>query len=527
MVFIFNSLFRRPAINLIKNLLQTESLLFLTVCATALFGRSDAMMDRWILPKQYYTILAMSAMVIILGLKTLWGKTVKFDFTSAAIIITALCTSESVYGLCQWTGWATPDIYYRVTGHFDNPAGLTACLCVGIPFVLYLWDKPIISRKLLLVCLSAILTAILLSKSRTGILTAIIIIADFALLLNGFSGKKRLAFIITSAMVLTAVGYFIKKGSADGRVLIWFSSLDMLCDAPLTGHGIGAFRRLYMSYQAEWLDRHPNNGFATLADNAVAPFNEFLNLGICFGATGFVVLISMMIYIRNEYKKAHSREKSVVLSVLICIGIMSMFSYPLTYPMTWIVGLFCIFTLIKDNFLLNKFSRNILSVTAISLSLLISVTVIRQLDAEQRWKRAYIHRDMAEYESLMSELGDNPYFLYNYSVRLFDDGLTDKSLETALKCRDYMANYDFELLLGDIYAQKGEFSMAEKYYLHAASMCPCRFVPLNQLYDLYTAHGFDNKAKEVARKVTGMPIKVKSRTVAQIRYKMKKALGMV
>ena len=35
--------------------------------------------------------------------------------------------------------------------------------------------------------------------------------------------------------------YYYKKDSADGRLLIWRVSIDMIADAPLVGHGIGTF----------------------------------------------------------------------------------------------------------------------------------------------------------------------------------------------------------------------------------------------------------------------------------------------
>lgn len=55
-------------------------------------------------------------------------------------------------------------------------------------------------------------------------------------------------------------------------------------------------------------------------------------------------------------------------------------------------------------------------------------------------------------------------------------------------------------------------------------MCPCRFMPLNQLYDLYKSMGIDERALEIAIEIVNKPIKVKSRTITQIRYKMLHAL---
>ena len=55
-------------------------------------------------------------------------------------------------------------------------------------------------------------------------------------------------------------------------------------------------------------------------------------------------------------------------------------------------------------------------------------------------------------------------------------------------------------------------------------MCPCRFYPLNLLYDLYKETGNEQKALVVATKIVNKPIKVKSPVITQIKYKMKQAV---
>lgn len=73
--------------------------------------------------------------------------------------------------------------------------------------------------------------------------------------------------------------YYYKKDSADGRLLIWRVSIDMIADAPLVGHGIGTFENKYMYYQAQYFESHPYSKYEKLADNIVYPYNEFLRIG--------------------------------------------------------------------------------------------------------------------------------------------------------------------------------------------------------------------------------------------------------
>lgn len=84
-----------------------------------------------------------------------------------------------------------------------------------------------------------------------------------------------------------------------------------------------------------------------------------------------------------------------------------------------------------------------------------------RIDAEYKWNAiAYFptNENVRAYKDLMPILGDDPYFLYNYAVALYGKGCLEESLNVALQCRTYWADYDLELLLGDIYLDKMNIS---------------------------------------------------------------------
>ena len=215
------------------------------------------------------------------------------------------------------------------------------------------------------------------------------------------------------------------------------------------------------------------------------------------------------------------------MSLLGCVGFLSLFSYPFNYPLTWITVATCVLVLLVDTVKFSMVVRRIFAVATILTVTLLSVSVWKRIEAEFRWKDAYMVHDLAGYERLMPVLGKEPFFLYNYAVELMDKGDVGRSLEVASMCDEYLANYDLELLFGDLYTMRGEFALAERRYLRAYAMCPCRFVPLNQLYDLYMEHGHEEEAFAIAREVVDKQVKVKSLTVSQIRYKMRKILNSV
>lgn len=491
-----------------KAMSMLEFIVCITVCAVAVFGWSEDMNSNQILPKQYYTLMAVSVAVIVLAVKVLIGKRIRLDFGIMSVLIFVICTVEAIYALCQWMDWAVPNMTYRVTGHFDNPAGLVACLCVGIPFSLYQYGR--IPTKVIFICLSIIFMAIIISKSRTGIMAASVLLIDFVLRLREVTVRKRATVIVVVATTLIVVGYFLKRDSADGRMLIWLCSCDMLCDSPWVGHGIDSFRRFYMDYQADWLVSHPGNTYAMLADNAVAPFNEFLNFTLCFGIMGICGLVALIVFVWRVARKSPSSERYTALSLLGCVGLMSLFSYPFTYPLTWITVITCVMVLIVETIKFSMAVRRMLAWAAILTVAVLSGSIWKRIEAEFRWKDTYMTHDLAGYECLMPMLGKEPFFLYNYAVELMGKGEVGRSLEVALMCDEYLAHYDLELLLGDLYTMRGEFALAESRYIRACAMCPCRFVPLNQLYDLYMAHGHEDEALAIARKVVDKQVKVKS-----------------
>ena len=126
------------------------------------------------------------------------------------------------------------------------------------------------------------------------------------------------------------------------------------------------------------------------------------------------------------------------------------------------------------------------------------------------------------YVSLKHRFEDNPYFLYNYAAVFTEAKEYEKALKVALECRKYWADYDLELLLGDIYREKKDYKQAEEYYMSASYMCPSRFLPLYQLYELYKCIGNTEKASELAKILLEKPAKVNSMLIKRIKYQLKK-----
>ena len=509
---------------------------FTTLCVGSIFVHSHLFTDSYIVPKWLFTVAGTLAMGLLYAFRVLFGKPLKIDIQWAAIVLVAVCFVLAIYGMLQYVGLLMSPSTYKITGSFDNPAGFAACLCAGLPFAGFLFSKEYkLARYIAWGFITISIIAIVLSHSRAGIISVAVV--GCVILLQKLKRKRIWKYSLLGVLVLLLVGcYWMKKDSADGRLLIWQCSLNMAKEAPWVGRGVGSFGAHYMDYQAAYFMQHGQSRFSMLADNVKEPFNEYLTILLNFGIVGMLVLSGLVGILFYCYKKKPDKEKRIAFLALTSIGVFALFSYPFTYPFIWIVTFFSLFIItheyINEHFFMPyRWAKGLVCISVLVCSLVGIYMLVQRVRAEVVWNKVAINiapklngEDLRTYTMLESELNDNPYFLYNYAAVLLEQKKYAESLRVALKCRQYWADYDLELMIGENYQRLNKPNQAEKYYNSASMMCPFRFLPLNFLYDLYQETGNKPKALAVALKVRNKPIKVKSMPVMQIKYKMKQAL---
>lgn len=506
---------------MIKELGKIEYILFFLICAVSVFAYSNSMTDTYIVPKWCYTTSVFILCVIVISMKSLYNKAFNTNIFILSCIIIVVCTFQALYGIIQWLQLVRFDDNYGIAGSYDNPAGFAVSICISFPFIL-LCIKSITSKYwifVMYVLALLFIIAIVVSESRSGMMGFIAIIC--VELYRRFPIRTKFkAIIVYFLFFLILLGsYFLKRDSADGRLLIWKCTWEMIKDSPVYGHGIGAFRAHYMDYQANYFSQYPNSEYAVLADNVISPFNEYLNIILCFGILGMLVLIFCISFLIFCYCKDLKCEKRVALLSLLGVAVFSIFSYPLTYPFVWIIICFDIYVILRGvfSFAISSIIKKILCVIAIIVSIVTSHKLYIRLDAEYRWNNISFfstNSNMNVYAKLVPVLGDNPYFLYNYAVALFDKNYKEASLNVALQCKGYWADYDLELLLGDIYVSRNEYDKAEDHYKKASFMCPSRFTPFYQMYSLYKKIGDGEKALLMAQLIFQKPVKIQSNTIS-------------
>lgn len=513
-----------------KEVFRIDHWLFSLLCIMSVFSYSYKMTGTDIMPKWYFTTYVLLLGVFVISIKLLIGGSFKINIFIASYIIIMICFIQALYGIGQWFQWFPISDKYKITGSFNNSAGFASCLCAGLPFVLLCLKLTVQKHIRLYSYLSVpiIIIAIVLSESRAGVIS---IMAIWGIHLYKSTPlkvySKVILFVFCFTLLLTG-SYFYKKNSADGRLLIWRCSWEMIKDAPLLGHGTGGFRAHYMDYQANYFKKHPNSKYAMLADNVITPFNEYLAVTLNWGLLGLCILLTLFFGFINCYRKEPTIERYTALLSLVAVSIFSMFSYPFKYPFIWIVICMDIYIITKRKINIHTVYKKLLCISLILFCFIAFYKLHRKVKAEYKWNKiAYKHPTntiLSHYATLIPILGENPFFLYNYAIALSDANQLRKSLDVALHCKRYWADYDLVILLGNTYKKLKRYNDAEKYYQTASLMCPCRFVPLYLLFELYLEMEEKDKAHSTATLISKKNIKVKSMTVMQIRYRIKKAL---
>lgn len=201
--------------------------------------------------------------------------------------------------------------------------------------------------------------------------------------------KSKILIFITIMFVVT--GYYLyqlKPQSADGRILVWMSSIEMIKDKPILGFGVGSFRQNYMNYQAQYLATTSNEQFKNLASDTSIAFNEPLKVLAEQGIIGIIILVMLLVSVFRT-KNVKFRQEIISLKALLCtMLVFGLFSYPTESILFQIVFFFIIVQLsgLADNqhiadFKVKKYMAIALALLAIIVYIPVGSSVFTYMDS--------------------------------------------------------------------------------------------------------------------------------------------------
>lgn len=450
-----------------------------------------------------------------------------------ALCLTVTAGVQALLGIAQYVGWFSRfNVRFPVTGTFDNPAGLAMFLALCFPFSLSFVFSAIFRERIGGIFVAGIMMlAVLFSGSRTGLIALLLImgITSWQYFKPGRGVRRLLVMLGLVLGLVSAMGlYRFKKDSADGRLSIWRCTWEMIREKPLLGHGPGSFGGKYMLFQADYLQRHPDQRLEMLADNVKHPFNEYLKVWAELGLLGIVLIgVGMIRLIRQCLRQERVMWPALIswMAFMVC----GLFSYPLNYPSI------CLLLALDFGLLAGEGKADLrvrwgakLVFAMIPAGLLVFAFYWQRM--EVRWTqvahRALVGEEdvLPEYARLYPFLSENPLFLYNYGAELKERKLWLESAAELKKCSRLLNDTDVQLLLGEDYSQAGCIDQAEACLLLASQMCPNRFLPLYHLVRLYDAAGRKKEAGYWAGIIVEKPVKVQSYMVNRIKKQMEEYL---
>jgi len=526
----------------VSNILdKTTKTLFVILLFGSIFLVSGRYADLFDTYRKYWTIILSFVFLASLSIN-IWYNNGEYVlpihfFLKTILVIGVL---ESLYALAQF-GKMIPSYnpFFTYSGSFDNPAIFAMYLSFCVPISVYYANCDTTSSKRRVfwwIFSFALFVFICFSESRSGILAAllssfIIILGKYDSLRDKMLSKKFLLIIIPIGIALLLLMYKVKADSANGRLLMWRVSMEMIKDKPFWGFGHDGFEAHYMNYQAEYLLHNSDSSFSLLADNVNHPFNEYLLFLIRYGFIRFTLLIAFLFMLFRRIKAIATEYRYVILGFIISIMTWCAFSYPCSVPFIWITTGLIIIVICYDYLL--KWQNIPVAIMLIISTIGILVSVRHYLP-ESDWKKI-LHRSLAgetekvlsDYQRLYERLKNNKLFLYNYGAELHQIGHYEESLSIMNECSIILNDYDVQLILGDCYEKMGDAYNAINHYTQAGYMVPNKFIPHYYIMRLSLQQGDTLKAIDEANLILNKDIKIdRSAKVRLIIQKAREVVNM-
>ncbi|WP_304708144.1 O-antigen ligase [uncultured Rikenella sp.] len=389
--------------------------------------------------------------------------------------------------------------YYGLTGSFPNPGPLGGWLCVAMLAAMVLVEQfGREGRKIrtLLFGIGGLPIGIVLFLTDSRAAWVGFAVALFSMLFTRrFRYKKTVLGALTAIFVLGFFAlYRYKKESADGRLLIWRVSADVISKKPGIGHGVGTFPERYMFAQADYFARNPESRFVAVADQVSVPFNEWIGIVCEQGAVGGVLAL-LLVGAALCGRATESQRQGRVL--LVGLGVFSLFSYPLTFPA---------FGLLLGAILARCANRPAVSGRRVALRVALPVALSVAigggiaLSAIDRVGRT----DRSRYVCLQE-----------VSARMRDFSPSDLPWLDRQAQRLPIAAFYTDL--GDRWLAADSVKRAKHYYRQAARMIPGRLRPYDGLFRACLRMGQVDSAMMMVRKIVTMPVKVGNTATIRIR----------
>lgn len=356
--------------------------------------------------------------------------------------------------------------------------------------------------------------------ARTALFASVVVLLYS---LSNYRIRMVMSLVVIGLIVLISKSNLKKVESTMGRQYIIQTSMSLL-EQPndyVVGIGGGAFKKEYMKAQASSLELLPFE-YKFRAGNIRHPLNEFILWMIEYGLF-MIGIIVFLIFLAITSNNIFCKLSMLIIVVFMC------FSYPMKYPITWLVFSFAVSerkffkqdndSILKSKCMFEGFFLFIVFIITSSLS-------IKEIIGCHNWSKAISYTQVGKFEDASrcyekaSLFLSSPQFLYNMA---YFENLSG-NYQKALYLIDKNGIYDYEvaMLKSNVYINMRDFPSAITELNMAQRMCPNRFVPLFEKYKIYEELQDSISLGKLRFDIVNKSVKIPSRQVDMIKEYVKK-----
>lgn len=339
---------------------------------------------------------------------------------------------------------------------------------------------------------------------------------------------RRMVFVGTAVAVCAGLAvYFLKQGSADGRLLMAAVAGRACAGEWLTGYGLGGYVHAYGEAQEAFFALHPDSPLSAVAGSPEYAFNGLLGVGVEQGLLG--VLPALLLGLWSLGMLLRHGEVSAYGWLALLVS--SLFSYPfalfpfLLIAVVWVALAVSLGAGTADRRWWTRAVMLPVVGTCVWLVWTLSVHTARRVAVYEEFHRVRGIQDIAfldDYRKKYEDLKAYPDFLFTFGKTLREAGCYNESNAVLSQGAQVSCDPVFYTLTGNNYRDLGAVKEAEAAYRKAFGMLPGRMYPLYCLMKLYEAEGQTDKAENIARRIVAFKPKVDSPAMREMKAEAKK-----
>ena len=481
-------------------------------------------------------------------------RTVRIVSESVQWVLMGFGAMEALHGLGQIAGiYPSNHSLFVLTGTFYNPGPYSGYLAAVLPIALHRMlvsngkkDRLSVAQYYFSMCVLLLICCVLPTGMSRAAWLASMISCGYVLLMvyhvkvKSFVSKHRYAVsgvLIVSAL-LTSSAYFMKRDSADGRLLIWKITSQAIASSPCGEENGRTFSAIYGDAQERYFTNcEYSESEAWVAGTPDFAFNEYLQIAVEYGVWVSVLLVTVLLVLSMI---AGSRKQLAGIDgCLVSLMVFACFSYPLHIPAIVSVWLLTLMVLCGEGLVMIKRKRNAVAVllpvvvAGLTASMDMYGIYSERTRAVREWMpvRVLYHSGAfnaaaEEYGKLYDKMSWNKDFCFEYGRALYKARSYGKAEEVLLKAMAVSGDPMILNMLGRNAQESGEYGKAEKYLLRSTRRLPERVYPHYLLVKLYAEPEYFDRIKLIreAECVLNAEPKVNSTAIREMQQEVKKIL---